>query len=213
MLVGQNHFVEVGRDADFVGGEITQPGAAAVHGVGQKRQNLALQLGGNWRSLFSFSAEGASVRRESEFFYAARALTWWLVAIPAVVAAVVRRRVDPSAARAHGSLLAWIGLTGLTWCGLMFVGGHAVIHQGSYAMMLALFVLFSAWLEHTGRWLLPAVAVLQAATLATTYALANVPVHGAPVGLPVVLLTALLLASAILTGFRADPAETSSAPA
>ena len=45
MLVGQDHFVEVGRDGDFVVGEIAQPGAAAVDGVGQQRQHIGQRDG------------------------------------------------------------------------------------------------------------------------------------------------------------------------
>ena len=71
--------------------------------------------------------------------------------------------------------------------------------------MLTVFVLCSAGLETAHRGSLVLVAVLQAVTLATTYAVPNAQVHGAPVGLAFVLITALLLAVVIAQGRRLQP--------
>ena len=49
MLVGQDHFVEIGRDGDFVVGEIAEPGAAAVDGVGQEGQHFGQRDGDGLR--------------------------------------------------------------------------------------------------------------------------------------------------------------------
>src|SRR5262245_34310051 len=50
VLVGQQHFVEVGRDGDLVVFEVAEPGAAAVDGIGQQRQNLG---GGNGHAVLT----------------------------------------------------------------------------------------------------------------------------------------------------------------
>src|SRR5579871_4257039 len=41
MLISQNDFVQVGRDGQFVVGEIAQPGSLTAHGLGQERKDLA----------------------------------------------------------------------------------------------------------------------------------------------------------------------------
>ncbi len=175
--------------------------------LARRRANLALQFQGDWRGLVDFSPARASARRADEFFHPARALTWWLLgvaALPLLLLHPARRAALLARGPAHATLAAWPLLATLIWCALMFVGAHAVIHQGSYATMLAFFVLLSAWLELAGRWSLAVVAALQLLTLATTYAVANSVVAGPPLGLPVVLLAFAALAWWLGRELRAD---------
>ncbi len=165
--------------------------------IERRQANLALQVKGDWPALLDFTVTGAPARREDEFFHPARALTWWLlglVALPVLLANRARRAALLARAPAHTALAAWPLLTTLIWCLLMFVGSHAVIHQGSYAAMLTLFVVLSVWLELASRWSLAVVACLQIVTLATTYAVGNTLIHGAPIGLPCVLAASAALA-------------------
>lgn len=171
----------------------------------RRRANLALQVSGNWRTLLDFSTAGASARREAEFFHPFRALTWWVLGL-AALPLLLLRRAHRLALITRGSdqvtLAAWPLLTTLIWCGLMFSAGSAVIHQGSYAVMLACFVLLSVWLELASRWSIAVVACLQAATLATTYAVPNAIVNGPPLGLPLLILIAGAAAAWLLRELR-----------
>lgn len=40
MLIGQQHLVQIGRDGDFVIGEVAKPGSVALNCVGEQRKNL-----------------------------------------------------------------------------------------------------------------------------------------------------------------------------
>jgi len=88
-------------------------------------------------------------RRTDEFRHTGRALTWWLIglaaapfALPASLAPRRSRRPPPPCGAA-GVAAVTIAL----WCLLMFIPDSAIVHQGSYAAMLALFVIASACLE------------------------------------------------------------------
>lgn len=173
--------------------------------IERRRANLTLQVGGDWPSLLDFSAAGASARREVEFFRPARALTWWLLglaALPVLLLHRAQRSTLGAQVSAHTTLAAWALLTTLIWCGLLFNAGNAVIHQGSYAVMLAAFALLSVWLDLTHRWSLLVIAGLQTATLATTYAVPNAIVSGPPIGLPVVFLIAAAVTAWIVRELR-----------
>jgi hypothetical protein len=173
----------------------------------RKKMNFTSQIEGDWRQLFDFSAGGAAVRRKAEFFHTARALAWWTLALPllgVVFARAGARRQFATLWRAHAALLGWAMLTTILWCLLMFHGGHAVIHQGSYALLLTLFGLGAAWLELAGRWTLWLVAALQAATLATTYGVSNPTVHGPAIGWPMVGLAGAALAWLMVASARGE---------
>ena len=145
--------------------------------VAHKTFNLRRQLEGNWRWWRDFSFAGAPQRRNNEFFFTARALTWWLLGFVALPIALARRR-RRIPWPAHRMLAAWTFATLVLWCLLMFTGGQAVIHQGSYAVMLTLFALLSAWCEMAGAWTIWLVAGLQVASFATTWAVPNAVVQG-----------------------------------
>jgi len=157
-----------------------------------KVSNFHAQVFGRWTFLLDVSGETKVDRRNLEFFHAGRGLTWWpVLALLAVVATGGRAF---GSARDLGVLAAWLILTVIVWCLLLFGRYQAVIHHGSYALMLGWFVLFSLLLERSGRGWLPVLVTLQAITFATTWAVSNPVVHGPPAGLFFVVATGAMLA-------------------
>ncbi len=148
-----------------------------------KRRNLETQIRGNWSGLLTLSAETAVNRRNEEFFLPTRALTWWplaLLLLPFAWRRHTQGERNWANRRLHLGLLIWTLATTVLWCFLMFLGDNAVIHQGSYAIMLAAFVLLSAWFEAAGRRWLIIVVLLQTVTLLTTWVPPNEIVRGEP---------------------------------
>ncbi len=145
--------------------------------VERKRANLATLVSGDWSWWHDFSTASAGRRRSDEFFLTARALTWWLLGVVALPFVVMRGRLRETW-RAHLALVAWALATLLGWCLLMFTPGTTVIHQGSYAVMLVLFVLLSLWLEWASPRLIGVVAVLQLGSFVSTWVIANAVVNG-----------------------------------
>ncbi|PAW65469.1 MAG: hypothetical protein B9S34_10890 [Opitutia bacterium Tous-C1TDCM] len=176
----------------------------------QKRQNLEIQVGGRWGALVETDPARALERRNEEFFLTGRAFTWWafgFLLFPWVWNRLrPDRGADPQLGRMHCALLLWPLLTIPLWCALLFTGGQAVIHQGSYAAMLALFVVLSAWFDRAGRSWIFLIAALQTFTLATTWAPGNPVVFGdvSPAALAVVLLAGAGLAWQLLRRRDAD---------
>lgn len=173
-----------------------------------RASNFAAQVG-HWPSLFTLSERDRVTRRNAEFFHTSRALTWW--AFAAVLAPLAWRRLRGAASlrRAHLAGLLWVALTIPVWCLLMFAPQSAILHQGSYAMMLAAFALLSSWFDLASRWLLGAVAVLQSITFLTAWAVPSPVVGGAPRYFPLVLAAAagLGLVGIILQALRAPAAR------
>lgn len=168
-----------------------------------KLSNFQMQVYGHHRFLFDTSAATKVDRRNQEFFHAGRGLTWWpFLALLAVVVAG-RRALAPGGDLARYAL--WLALTVVVWCLLLFGHNQAVIHHGSYALMMGWFVLFSVVLDRAGRGWLALLAVLQTVTFATTWAVSNPVVHGPPTGLFFVLATGGGLAWYILRGVLAPP--------
>jgi hypothetical protein len=142
-----------------------------------KMSNVQRQIEGTWNWWRDFSPGGAEGRRNDEFFSTGRAFTWSLLGVFALPFAIARGRLR-TAWRTHAALTSWTLATLLLWCIAMFSGGQAVIHHGSYAMMIGLFVLLSAWLEMTAPWLIFPVAALHAISFATTWAVPNTVING-----------------------------------
>lgn len=162
--------------------------------VAARVDNFRIQEGDDWRAVFHFTPAGGRARRDDEFFHSARALTWWVLGLPALVLALARaesRRRIRAAWRAHAGLPVWTLATVVVWCLLMFAPYSAVIHQGSYAVMIAAFVVLSAWCDLAGAGLIYPIAILQTATFVTTWAWANPTIHGRPEGWPWLALAAL----------------------
>ena len=150
-----------------------KPGEFWAH----RKLNFTLQFAGDWRWWRDYSAAGAGRRRQEEFFFTARAFTWWLLGLAALPIGLALGRLRESGA-AHAGLAVWSVATLLVWCLLIFTGGHAVIHHGSYAAMLVLFVLLSAWCESASPWSLAVVGGLQAVSFATTWPVPNPTLPG-----------------------------------
>lgn len=169
-----------------------------------RAENFAMQVG-HWPSLFTVSESERVTRRNAEFFHSSRALTWWAFAI--VLAPLVwwRIRGVDTASRAHLATLLWVAFTVPVWCLLMFAPQSAILHQGSYAMMLAAFALLSVWLDLAGRWTLGVVAMLQGVTFLTAWTISSPVVGGAPRLFPMVLagIAGLGLIAYILQALRA----------
>jgi hypothetical protein len=157
-----------------------------------KAENFAEQVRGDWRELFDLSAAKAAHRRTEEFAHTFRALTWWPVL--ALFALVLPRQRTSLGFRDLIPVVGWLMLTLVLWCLLMFGPATTVIHQGSYALMIGLFVVFSVMLERMGRGWLAAIAVLQAIVFATTWPRANATIHGPTAALPFVIAAGIVLA-------------------
>lgn len=154
-----------------------------------RAENFATQIG-DWPSLFTVSESERVTRRNAEFFHSSRALTWWAFAV--VLAPLVwwRLRDAKPARRAHLATLLWVAFTVPVWCLLMFAPQSAILHQGSYAMMLAAFALLSVWLDLASRWTLGIAAVLQGGTFLTAWTISSPVVGGAPRYFPLSLAVA-----------------------
>ncbi|MBM3853655.1 MAG: hypothetical protein FJ399_10930, partial [Verrucomicrobia bacterium] len=183
-----------------------------------KLKNFALQISGRWEALTELEFPEATDRRNQEFFVTSRALTWWLFGL-ALVPIVWRRLATapglrPEPARSHAALFAWVAVTIPLWCLLLFEGGQAVIHQGSYAAMLSAFVLLSAWYETAHRRWIFAVAACQAVTLISTWAPGNRFVHGdlSPIAFGFAVLGGVGLVAIVLAGARAGDSPAATPP-
>jgi hypothetical protein len=183
--------------------------ALSWHQIAERKvANFKLQFAGTWPLLGDFSVRDARIRRQDEFYYTARALGWWIGGAGLLAVALIRpgsRARLAGTLRPHVALLGWTLATLAIWCLLMFDGGHAVIHQGSYAVMLVSFVLLSAWSEAAGRGWIIVLAVLQAATLAATYLVPTEVISGPPSGWPLVAVAATALAGFVVAGFFRAP--------
>ena len=130
--------------------------------------NLKLLVEGDWNWWRDFAPGRAQARRNDEFFNTARALNAWLLGFAALPFVLWRRKLG-AAGPAHGRLAAWTVASLLVWCAVMFLERSTIVHQGSYATMLVLFVLLSAWCEAAGTWTLGVLAVVQIFSFAITW--------------------------------------------
>jgi hypothetical protein len=177
-------------------------GSTPTHEIwANKWSNLRLQFQGTARPLFDVSRATAAERRNNEFFHLRAGLTWWPL-LAGLAFVLKRRRVLFGDGGALLSLGAWTLLTILVWCLLLFSPLQAVIHQGSYAMMIALFAFFSVAIDRAGpRWL-GVLATLQAVSLATAWLPGNPVIDGRAAGLPFAILTGLVVLGFIVHGLR-----------
>ena len=166
-----------------------------------KLSNFATQFRGSWGALFDFAPTGARPRRTDEFFYLLRSLAWCGAALLVTPVLLATRRKIP-APRLQAALATWTALSVIGWCLLMFGTNQAVIHQGSYAVPIGLFILCCAWFDAASRWMIVAVAALQGLTLATTWAPPSETVFGPAAGWPWLALASAALAGVIVGGLR-----------
>jgi hypothetical protein len=176
-----------------------------------KISNFHGQVFGDWRLLADVSATTVVQRRHEEFFHPGRALTWWPILALLAITLTRRRILTP----AHELIVftGWLLLTIIVWCLLMFGAYTASIHQGSYAVMIGLFVLFSVLMERAGGGWLAATTVLQSITFATTWAVASQSIHGPATGLPFVIATGAVLGWMVVRANLTDESTAVAEPA
>lgn len=170
-----------------------------------KWANLTFQKMGTWPWLFTVSPELAQHRRNDEFFITSRAVTWWLLGLLALPWVLVRCHREPAAARL-GALFGWATLTMLVWCLLMFLPKSAIVHQGSFAMMLAFFAAFSCALARVSPLAWWAIAAFQAVSFVATWLAPSETVNGTVSYAAVALLIAAM-AFAMFTVFGSASSE------
>ncbi|MDB6170225.1 MAG: hypothetical protein JWM88_3089 [Verrucomicrobia bacterium] len=121
--------------------------------VANKRANFKTLFYGDFKSALDVFTTPARQRRVEEFFYVFRSLGILNLAwVLAPLAWLVRRRL-PSGFEPQVFLLAWTAATLVAWPLLMFIPGSTILHQGSYAMVLSLFLLAIVFLLQLPRWL------------------------------------------------------------
>jgi hypothetical protein len=174
-----------------------------------RRANFSMQIPREWGWLHDFSKAHAPDRRHEEFFFLARALTWWLFGLLAFPIALARwrSRIDW---RAHLDLMLWSLATMVIWCLVLFLPKMALLHQGSYCVPIAMFALLTTWLELASPWAILAILVLQGATFAATWAIAGDQVGG-PANLVAVAFAAIAAAALAIVVAR-EGRETQPAP-
>jgi hypothetical protein len=178
-----------------------------------KRSNFQALKATEWSVLLPFTKMNIEDRRSAEFFHLGPMLTWWVFGVallPGAWLALARRGDGDELKRRHLALLLWTSLTVPVWCLLLFAYYSTLVHHGSYAMVLSLFVLLSVAFEWAGpRWLVALVAALQGGMLAVTWVGANTIVNGAPDPGAMLLAvgTALALLGMVVAALRPEPPE------
>ncbi len=148
-------------------------GLSSAEIVANKKYNFYTQFPHPWSPLWNFSSRFAEERRREQFYYTAGALSWWAYGAGAVLLALTQRSARQRLrhhGRSHVIVVAWLMASIACWCLLLFGGESvAIVHQGSYAIMIAAFAVLSAWFEVASFWFILPVAALQSITLATAY--------------------------------------------
>ncbi|MDX2187054.1 MAG: hypothetical protein SFV32_08980 [Opitutaceae bacterium] len=133
-----------------------------------KEYNLGMQFGHRWADAWPSLSPNLVERRHNEFFFTARAVGLWLLGIPVLAALFLFRRSSMNL-QATAHLFVWTIASYLVWCALLFQGGQAVIHQGSYASILGIFLLCAAGLARLPHWAFVSFIALQTLYFITTW--------------------------------------------
>jgi hypothetical protein len=149
--------------------------------------NFRYTVGSHWHALLTFGEE-YRLRRQAQQFYCALQVYWfWLLAVPALALSWRHRRRS-----LRGSfelaLFGWCALTYVVWIALLFgsaVNVTAMIHHGSYAMVIGGFVLLLGAALRAPAWFWVPLAGLNLVSFVLTWIQAHEP---APVSLPALLL-------------------------
>ena len=148
---------------------------------------------------FSMRAECAQNRRANdEFFCLFRSLSFGNLALlgsPLAVWLVLRKQGAGQLLPGIITCLAWVTLTIIIWCLLMFIPSTTVIHQGSLVTPVILFALPMLLIITCNWYWFLAIAVLQLASFITTWWPA-VPDFAGPTNMNAVTL--LIFCSAVL---------------
>lgn len=166
-----------------------------------KTAALCMPLVSDFSTLVDLSPATATERRDEERTHPLRALTWW-PALAIVALGLGGRRIFSARRGALLALGGWTAATFTLWCLTASTIDKITTDAAPGALLLGLLVLFTVVLEHGGRGWLAGLAVLQALTFASTWAIANSTIHGPPTGLPWLLATAMVLGGFGLTAYR-----------
>lgn len=178
--------------------------------LGYRAANLATMLKGPWRELLHPWPADIAAQRDAQYYGVFFALGPWnlgLIALGLLGFRAWRGRGNRESAARLGLALGWCLLTLAVWTAIMFAPGSAVIHQGSYACVLLLFLVFalSLWLMHPAAFAL--VAALAVAGFAQVWLLPNpsrvTPLH--PDAAVLAVLSFGLVAAVVASAH--DPAE------
>jgi hypothetical protein len=182
--------------------------------------NVETLFAGNWHDWALFRGADLASRRNAEYYGLFAALGWWNLGFIAIGAlAISARRVRPAAPEVNGLLLSsgWCVLTLVVWVLLLFRPGAAVIHQGSYACVLLLFLCLAAALRRTSPTVFWLVAIGGIVEFAQVWIPANPsrmgPLHLAPAAVAILATAALARAVAQAPRQEAGVSPTSAAPA
>lgn len=163
-----------------------------------KLANFHRFIEGNFKSVFDFTLnrERARDRRDQEFFFLLRALSFGNIALlfSPIAIYLLKRKQSTSLIDCDKTIMifGWITATLIVWCLLMFMAGSCIIHQGSLAPVLAVFSITMLLLLVHSRSAFVIVSILQITSFLTTWMLANPSVQ-----------TPLDLAAATLSAFCA----------
>lgn len=126
-------------------------GAYRSHGVDTliryRLENVGTLFSGPWRDWLLLRGADLAHRRNAEFYGLFLALGWWNLGFAVIGARLLSRWRGRVAGRGDSQFLLsvlWCLITLAVWLALMFSPGSTVIHQGSYACVLLLFLCL-AW--------------------------------------------------------------------
>jgi hypothetical protein len=110
--------------------------------LGYRLANLRTLFAGPWGDWLTFNGADLAARRNAEYYGLFYALGWWNLGFLAIGARLlVRWRRGPGPGDPGIALsLGWCFLTLAVWLAMMFLPVSTVIHQGSYACVLLLFL-------------------------------------------------------------------------
>jgi hypothetical protein len=143
-------------------------GVAELAGI--RRENLATLVRGPWLDRVLDCGGNPMERRSGEYYGVFLALGPWILGFIALAALMVpgwRRTLTSASALLLSA--SWCFATLGVWLLLMFLPVSTVIHQGSYACVLLLFLCLAASLWISSRWAFLAVAAYGAMSFAATW--------------------------------------------
>lgn len=143
-----------------------------------KELNLSSQVSGGWFQALDWSSGGIPDRRDNEFYHTGRALGAWCLGFGFAAALGVSawRRGTPGRVRPLGGLILWVAASMAIWCLLLYDG--AIVHQGSYAVLIGAFAACALALDAAGKAWLGVMAVIQGYIFLATWWPASAVVMG-----------------------------------
>jgi len=184
-----------------------------------KLANFSRFIEGDFTTVYNFSPErnGARSRRDQEFFFLLRALSFGNLALlfSPIAIYLLKRRTGTVLIDTYKTMMifGWIAATLIIWCILMFMPGSCIIHQGSLAPVLAVFSIAMLLLLVHSRTGFVIVSLLQIASFLTTWMPANPSVQ-TPLSLSAAMLSAVCtgLLLWIVLAIKNDAADLTSSP-